>query len=112
MLNGIDTKLYNPADDKIIYQTYSMEDLSGKAKNKEALQKDLALEPNADMPAESRLIGRLTNQKGLDLVDCVLGEIMAEDIQLAILGMGTPATNLFSERKPVPRPACRALCHA
>jgi len=96
VLNGIDTELYNPADDKIIYQTYSMEDLSGKAKNKEALQKDLALEPNAEMPLIA-MIGRLTNQKGLDLVDCVLGEIMAEDIQLAILGMGDARyTNLFS----------------
>ena len=43
------------------------------------------------------MIGRLTNQKGLDLVDCVLGEIMAEDVQLVILGMGDARyTNLFS----------------
>ena len=96
VLNGIDTGLYNPEDDKMIAQTYSKGDLSGKAKNKEALQKDLALEVRADVPLIA-MIGRLTNQKGLDLVDCVLGEIMAEDVQMAILGMGDARyTNLFS----------------
>lgn len=96
VLNGIDTELYNPADDRSIYQTFIEDDLSGKEKNKAALQRELALEEKADAPLFA-MIGRLTNQKGLDLVDCVLGEIMAEDIQLAILGMGDARyTNLFS----------------
>ncbi len=96
VLNGIDTKLYNPGTDKLIYQTYTVEDLSAKAKNKEALQKDMSLEAKADVPLIA-MIGRLTNQKGLDLVDCVLSEIMAEDLQMAILGMGDARyTNLFS----------------
>ncbi|MFH1513788.1 MAG: glycogen synthase GlgA [Bacillota bacterium] len=96
VLNGIDTDLYDPQTDKLIYQTYTAEDLSTKAKNKEALQKDLSLEVKANVPIIA-MIGRLTNQKGLDLVDCVLSEIMAEDLQMAILGMGDARyTNLFS----------------
>ena len=96
VLNGIDTGLYDPENDTMISQTYSEKDLSGKATNKEALQNDLSLEVRADVPLIA-MIGRLTNQKGLDLVDCVLGEIMAEDIQMAILGMGDARyTNLFS----------------
>jgi len=96
VLNGIDTQLYNPVDDKMIYQPYAVDTLSGKAKNKEGLQKDLSLEVRPDVPLIG-MIGRLTNQKGLDLVDCVLGEIMNDDIQMAILGMGDARyTNLFS----------------
>ena len=96
VLNGIDTELYNPETDSRIYQTFSVKTLDDKLKNKEALQKDLSLEVRADVPLIA-MIGRLTNQKGLDLVDCVLGEMMAEDLQIAILGMGDARyTNLFS----------------
>ncbi len=96
VLNGIDTDLYNPAADPLISSAYSAEAMAGKAADKEALQNELGLEVNADIPVIA-MIGRLTNQKGLDLVDCVLGEIMAEPVQLAILGMGDARyTNLFS----------------
>jgi len=51
---------------------------------------------NADIPLIA-MVGRLSNQKGLDLVDHVLGDIMAEDVQLVVLGMGEARyTNLFS----------------
>ncbi len=96
VLNGIDMELYDPGNDRLIAQTYSAEDMSGKAADKEALQKELSLEVRADVPVIA-MIGRLTNQKGLDLVDCVLGEMMAEDLQIAVLGMGDARyTNLFS----------------
>ncbi|MBN1777610.1 MAG: glycogen synthase GlgA [Clostridiales bacterium] len=96
VINGIDTELYDPETDNMIAQTYTADTLGGKAKNKKALQKELALEEKADVPLLA-MIGRLTNQKGLDLVDCVLSDIMAEDLQLAVLGMGDSRyTNLFS----------------
>ncbi|MDD3411719.1 MAG: glycosyltransferase, partial [Eubacteriales bacterium] len=57
---------------------------------------DLGLEVNPDIPLIA-MVGRLTNQKGLDLVDCVLGDLMTENLQLAVLGMGDARyTNLFS----------------
>lgn len=96
VLNGIDTELYNPQTDPIIAQTFTADTLEDKAINKKALQKELALEERADTPLFA-MVGRLSNQKGLDLVDCVLSDIMAEDLQMAVLGMGDSRyTNLFS----------------
>ena len=96
VLNGIDVEEYNPGTDPLIYKNYTVDDLSGKAENKARLQEDLGLEVNPETPLIA-MVGRLTNQKGLDLVDCVLGDIMNENVQLAVLGMGDARyTNLFS----------------
>ena len=96
VLNGIDVEDYNPAADRQIYANYSQADMSGKAENKRRLQQDLSLEVDESIPLIA-MVGRLTNQKGLDLVDCVLPEIMGEKVQLAVLGQGDARyTNLFS----------------
>ena len=96
VLNGIDVVEYDAESDPLIYANYSKEDLSGKAENKRKLQQDLGLEVNDEIPLIA-MVGRLTNQKGLDLVDCVLGDILNQNAQLAILGMGDARyTNLFS----------------
>ena len=96
VLNGIDVDEYNPETDPLIYHNYTKETIETKQKNKMALQKDLGLEVNPDIPLIA-MVGRLSNQKGLDLVDCVLGDIMNENVQLAVLGMGEARyTNLFS----------------
>ena len=96
VLNGIDVNEYNPETDPMIYKTYSLKDMSGKAVDKAELQRELGLEVNPDIPLIA-MVGRLTNQKGLDLVDCVIGDIMNENVQLAVLGMGDARyTNLFS----------------
>ena len=96
VLNGIDIVDYDPAHDPMLYANFSQEDMSGKAVNKAKLQEALGLEVNPDIPMIA-MIGRLSNQKGLDLVDCVLGDIMNENVQLVVLGMGEARyTNLFS----------------
>ena len=96
VLNGIDTTEYDPETDPLIYQNYSLADMSGKAENKRRLQEELGLKVDPEIPLIA-MVGRLTNQKGLDLLDCVLGDIMADDVQLAVLGMGDARyTNLFS----------------
>ncbi|MEG1967727.1 MAG: glycogen synthase GlgA, partial [Clostridia bacterium] len=96
VLNGIDVNEYNPETDPLIYKNYSLADMSGKAENKANLQRDLGLEVNPDTPLIA-MVGRLTNQKGLDLVDCVLSDMMNDNMQLAVLGMGDSRyTNLFS----------------
>ena len=96
VLNGIDVNEYNPATDPLIPAHYTPEDTAGKAICKRALQEELGLEvrPEAAVVA---IISRLSNQKGLDLVDRVIGEIMQEDVQLVVLGMGDAKyVNLFS----------------
>lgn len=96
VLNGIDVQEYDPETDPMINANYSREDLGGKAENKRRLQQELGLEVNEDIPLIA-MVGRLTNQKGLDLVDCVLSDFMDENVQLAVLGMGDARyTNLFS----------------
>ena len=87
ILNGIDMEEYNPETDTGIPSTYSKEDLSGKTFCKSALQEMLGLAKRPDVPLIG-MVGRLSNQKGLDLVDYVIADLMQEDIQLAVLGMG------------------------
>lgn len=87
ILNGIDTDIYDPATDKDIAANYSLKSLKGKAECKAALQKELGLEVNPDKPLII-MVGRLTQQKGMDLVKCVLSEILYSGMQVAVLGTG------------------------
>lgn len=96
IVNGLDYEEYNPETDKYIYNKFSpMNFRVEKCKNKAAFQKDLGLaqDPNKFMIG---ICSRLTDQKGLDLVDYVIEEICAEDTQLVVLGTGDPKyENLF-----------------
>ena len=96
VLNGIDMDGYNPRTDKLIAENYSVDDLSGKAACKAQLQKELGLDVKPDVPVIG-MVGRLSKQKGLDLVDYVISDIMRQDVQLVVLGMGEGRYfNLFS----------------
>ena len=96
VLNGIDIGEYNPETDPMLYKNYTVDTLETKVENKLKLQEALGLEVNPDIPLIA-MVGRLSNQKGLDLVDHVLGDIMQENVQMVVLGMGEARyTNLFS----------------
>ena len=96
VLNGIDMNEYDPTKDPKIAQNYSLQHLEGKAACKKALQEELGLEISPDTPLIG-MVGRLSNQKGLDLVDYVISDIMHENVQLVVLGMGEGRYfNLFS----------------
>ncbi|MDR1569421.1 MAG: glycogen synthase GlgA [Oscillospiraceae bacterium] len=96
VLNGIDMKDYNPQADGCITSAFSADQLSGKAECKTALQRELGLSEDAGVPLLA-MITRLTNQKGLDLIDRVITEIMDTGVQFAVLGKGDAKyTNLFS----------------
>ena len=58
---------YNPATDPNVYQHYSVDDMSGKAKNKRRLQERLYLEQDPDVPMIG-MVTRMVSHKGLDLV--------------------------------------------
>jgi starch synthase len=87
ILNGIDTEVYNPADDEYIPHPYSADDLSGKQRDKEALIKELGIRIKPDTPLIG-MVSRLTRQKGLDLLLSVFDELMKEDVGLVLLGTG------------------------
>jgi len=96
VLNGIDVKEYDPENDPLIPARFTADDLRGKEECKRALQVELGLTVDAEAPIVA-IISRLSNQKGLDLVDRVITEIMDEGIQLVVLGMGeSKYVNLFS----------------
>ena len=88
ILNGIDTAVYNPETDPDIYSSYSAEDPSGKAANKEELQKRLNLTVSAEVPLIG-MVTRMVSHKGLDLVrDSLDGLLNSTDCQFVILGSG------------------------
>ena len=89
ILNGIDTKIWNPAADQHLYQTYSARRLDAKATNKAELQVELGLEPRPDLPLLG-VVSRLTEQKGLDLLLEAAPQVFKLPAQLAVLGSGTP----------------------
>ncbi len=96
ILNGIDVDDYDPAKDPMIYANYDPYHLGGKEYCKQELQKELGLNVDPNAPVVG-IISRLSNQKGLDLVECVIRELMDTGIQLVVLGMGEAKyTNLFS----------------
>ena len=87
ILNGIDTKEWNPATDPLIAKSYSPLRPTGKAECKLALQKECGLDQDAEKPLVI-MIGRLTDQKGLGLVTYNMGRIMPRGVQMVVLGTG------------------------
>lgn len=84
ILNGINTEVYDPEK---LTVPFNRDKLEGKAENKRKLQQKLGLGVDADVPMIS-IISRLTDQKGLDLVNYILPELLEEDVQLVVLGVG------------------------
>jgi starch synthase len=80
----------------LIYKNFTIKNFrKEKIKNKRGLQKDLGLAQD-DKKFMLGIVSRLTDQKGLDLVDYVIEEICAEDTQLVVLGTGEDKyENLF-----------------
>jgi starch synthase len=89
ILNGIDVAAWDPERDPHLPAHYSARDLSGKARNKAALQREVGLPVRPDVPLVG-IVSRLADQKGFDLMAASLPEILGHDLQLAVLGTGEP----------------------
>ncbi len=87
IVNGIDYEINNPETDKMLFANYSANDLKGKAYNKRKLQESAKLPVKTDVPLIG-IISRLVGQKGFDLLDCILDELLSEDVQIIVLGTG------------------------
>ena len=87
ILNGVDYSIWNPETDRYIPYHYSIEDLSGKLKNKEYLVNKLNLSFRKDIPLIG-IISRLADQKGFDLLTSSLVSLINLDAQWIILGAG------------------------
>lgn len=87
ILNGIDYDLNNPATDKAIFEKFDVSCIHKKLQNKIKLQEILGLEVNPNIPLVG-IVSRLTSQKGLDLINYMMPEIMRENLQMVVLGTG------------------------
>ena len=88
IVNGIDTDIWNPATDKLLKANYDTKSaIKNKVTNKKALQESLGLDVDENKMVIG-LISRLTNQKGLDLVNAIIPGIMDEYTQVVVLGTG------------------------
>lgn len=88
IINGIDYDEFDPNTDPYIPNNYNARTFrKEKVKNKRVLQEQLGLEVN-EKKFMMGIVSRLTDQKGLDLIQYVMDEICSDDIQLVILGTG------------------------
>jgi starch synthase len=87
ILNGIDVEEWDPAKDPHLAAHYSARALAGKGRAKVALQRELGLPARVDVPLVT-IVSRLAEQKGIDLVVAAIPELVARDVQLAVLGSG------------------------
>ena len=87
ILNGIDAKEWNPKTDTHLAQQYSVNQLSGKAEVKRALQEKLGLTVDANAPLLG-VVSRLTHQKGLDMLVPIVPQLLALGCQIVLLGGG------------------------
>jgi len=88
IVNGIDYESYNPATDSALKANYSADSFRTlKKKNKLALQNELGLKEDPSTMLIG-LVSRLTDQKGLDLIERVFDELCSDAVQFAILGTG------------------------
>ncbi|MCI5838725.1 MAG: glycogen synthase GlgA [Christensenellaceae bacterium] len=94
ILNGIDEDYYNPKTDGKIFANYTKTSPAKKAENKKGLQEMLGL-PVKDYAPVISMISRLVKHKGLDLVTCVIEELLHEDVQFVVLGTGDAVYESF-----------------
>ena len=87
ILNGIDKKVFNPYGDPVIAKRYDKGHLRGKQSCKESLMAEMGLEADPAAPLVA-MVTRMTDQKGFDLVERMLDELMELDIRFMLLGSG------------------------
>jgi starch synthase len=94
ILNGIDTKEWNPKTDRLIEKNYDANHMGNKAKCKAALLKEFSLENLPGRPLIG-IVSRIVEQKGFDIVQKAGDELMKLDFSLVVLGSGQPELEKF-----------------
>lgn len=87
ILNGIDTSIYNSATDESIVKRYSFKTIQDKKENKLALQRAFNLNQQSDVCLIA-IISRLATHKGMDLIVEIVDEVMKQEVQMVVLGLG------------------------
>jgi len=97
ILNGVDYEIWNPETDLLISHRYGPDNLSGKRFCKADLQEVFYLPSDPDIPVVG-MVSRLTTQKGFDLLEKAMDDLLSRDIQFVLLGTGDKRyEQIFSE---------------
>jgi starch synthase len=94
ILNGIDFDEWNPAADPALVERFDVDHMEGKARCKAALQREVGLPERADVPLFG-VIGRLTQQKGFDVLAHALDRLLEWKLQIVLLGSGDADAERF-----------------
>jgi len=94
VLNGIDDKVWDPTADPFLAARFDSDHLEGKALCKRAFQKELGWPERADVPLFG-IVGRLTPQKGFDVLAHALDLVLNWNLQMVLLGSGDPDAERF-----------------
>jgi starch synthase len=87
ILNGLDVRVWNPAQDPCLDQPYSAADLSGKAHAKAQLAQMFGFDAARPLLA---VVSRLAEQKGIDVLLAALPGLLEQGWALFVLGSGDP----------------------
>jgi starch synthase len=94
ILNGIDVEEWNPSSDHHLTTTFDAKHLAGKAECKADLQRQMGL-PVKPGTALFGVVGRLTSQKGFDVMAHAMERMLDWDLQMVLLGTGDPDAERF-----------------
>ena len=89
ILNGLDTASFDPTTDSVIEKKFTADDLSARKRNKTALQENLKLPVQPDVPLLG-MVSRMDAAKGIDIALKGLKMLNKQNWQLVILGAGDP----------------------
>ncbi|OGU28593.1 MAG: starch synthase [Ignavibacteria bacterium GWA2_35_9] len=97
IVNGIDTRVWNPEKDNHLPKKYSSKNLEAKLVNKEELAKKFGFKYDEEVPIIG-IVSRLYNIKGVDLISEVFPDLMKLNIQMVLLGTGDRKYHTFFEK--------------
>ncbi len=103
ILNGIDTGTWDPSSDPHLPARFERGRLEGKDACKEALQAEAGFPMRADVPLFGA-IGRLTAQKGYDVLAHCMDRVLGWDLQFVLLGSGDADAQRYFEGLAARRP--------
>lgn len=103
IVNGIDTKIWNPEIDKVIVKKYSIKNIEDKVKNKEELTRKFGFKFDESVPILG-IVTRLFDSKGIDLITEIFPSLMKMNIQFVVLGTGDKKYHTFFEKMAVKYP--------
>ncbi|MCB2191413.1 MAG: glycogen synthase GlgA [Deltaproteobacteria bacterium] len=87
VVNGIDYRLWNPADDPRLISNYSLQDMAPKAQCRQALMESYGLNDDGGRPLVA-VVGRLEDRKGLDLITAAMERFLDLGLNLVVMGYG------------------------